>query len=94
MASTNERVAVLEIKVDELKETVKVNDVELKQELKKMYDASCAQHASLGKDLNELKSFRDNWLARLAGAGFILGPIVGWIISTVDWTTLLNNAPK
>ena len=70
MASTNERVAVLETKVDELKETVRANDAELKQELKKMYDASCSQHAKLSEDIDDLKSYR-NWLL---GACAVLSP--------------------
>ena len=70
MASTNERVAVLETKVDELKETVRANDAELKQELKKMYDASCSQHAKLSDDIDDLKSYR-NWLL---GACAVLSP--------------------
>jgi hypothetical protein len=70
MATTNERVAVLETKVDELKETVKVNDLELKQELKKMYDASCSQHEKLSDDIDDLKSYR-NWLL---GACAVLSP--------------------
>lgn len=90
MSELNERVAVLETKVDELKDTVKNNDIELKQELKKMYDASCTQHANLSRDLESLKSFRDSWLARIATAGFILGPIVGYLASHVDWATILK----
>jgi hypothetical protein len=72
MATTNERVAVLETKVDELKETVKINDVELKTELKKMYDASCSQHAKLSDDIDDLKSYR-NWLL---GACAVLSPVL------------------
>jgi hypothetical protein len=70
MATTNERVAVLETKVDELKETVRANDAELKTELKKMYDASCSQHAKLSDDIDDLKSYR-NWLL---GACAVLSP--------------------
>lgn len=72
MATTNERVAVLETKVDELKETVKSNDAELKQQLKTMYDASCTQHAQLSKDIDSLKSYR-NWLM---GACAIVTPVL------------------
>lgn len=97
MATTNERVAVLETKVDELKETVRSNDAELKSELKKMYDASCSQHASLGRDLNNLrgdidglKSFRNSVMARIATAALILGPILGYLGNHIDWATILK----
>lgn len=90
MATQSERIAVLETKVDELKETVKTNDQELKQELKKMYDASCSQHAKLSDDLQALKSFRDSWLARVATAGVILGPILGFLLTKVDWAQILK----
>lgn len=72
MATTNERVAVLETKVDELKETVRANDAELKAELKKMYTASCSQHAKLSDDIDDLKGYR-NWLL---GACAVLSPVM------------------
>lgn len=90
MATQSERIAVLETKVDELKETVKTNDQELKAELKKMYEASCTQHARLSEDLAALKSFRDSWLARIATAGVILGPIAGFLLTKVDWVAFLK----
>lgn len=90
MASTNERVAILETKVDELKDTVKNNDMELKAQLKTMYDASCSQHAKLSQDIEDLKSFRNSWLARVATAAMILGPILGYLGSHVDWAAILK----
>ena len=95
--TVGERVSVLEtqvdnlgVKVDELKETVKENDTELKNELKKMYDASCSQHAQLSTDLKELKSFKD----KLLMGGIILGPILTYVATHVNWAELLSNAPK
>jgi len=90
MASTNERVAVLETKVDELKETVRANDADLKEQLSKMYEASCSQHAKLSEDLEGLKSFRDSVLARIATAALILGPIAGYLANHIDWATILK----
>jgi hypothetical protein len=90
MPTQNERIAILETKVDDLKDTVKNNDTELKAELKKMYDASCSQHAKLSQDIDDLKSFRNSWLARIATAGFILGPIVGYLANHIDWSTILK----
>ena len=90
MSTTNERVAILETKVDELKDTVRSNDLELKAELKKMYDASCSQHAKLSDDIDDLKSFRNSVLARVATAAVILGPILGYLGNHIDWSTILK----
>lgn len=90
MASTNERVAVLETKVDELKETVRANDTELKEQLKTMYEASCSQHAKLSTDIEDLKSFRNSVLARVATAALILGPIAGYLANHIDWSSILR----
>lgn len=95
--TVSERVSVLETKmdnldskVDELKTTVKDNDTELKTELKKMYEASCSQHAQLSTELKDLKSFKDKLLI----AGIILGPILTYLITHINWIELLQNAPK
>lgn len=94
--TVTERVSVLEtkvenlnVKVDELKDTVKDNDVELKQQLKTMYEASCTQHAQLSTELKDLKSFKD----KLLMAGIIIGPILTYIATHINWAELLN-APK
>jgi ferritin-like protein len=94
MATTNERVSVLETKVDDLRQTVKDNDAELKAELKKMYDASCSQHAKLSQDIEDLKSFRNSTMAKIATAAMILGPIIGYLANHIDWNSLLIHAPK
>ena len=90
MATQTERIAVLETKVDELKDTVKNNDVVLKQELKKMYDASCSQHAKLSQDIDDLKTFRNSTMAKIATAAVILGPILGYLANHIDWTAILK----
>lgn len=96
-STVNERVSVLEtqvvnlnVKVDELKDTVKESNTELKQQLKTMYDASCTQHAQLSTELKDLKSFKD----KLLMAGIVLGPILTYIATHINWAELLNNAPK
>ena len=93
MATTNERVSVLETKienieskVDELKVEIRDNATEVKQELDKMYQASCTQHAQLSTELKDLKSFKD----KLLMGGIILGPILTYIATHVDWVNLLN----
>ena len=93
MPTTNERVSVLETqvaniesKVDEIKLEIRDNAQEVKQELNKMYQASCAQHSQLSVELKDLKSFKD----KLLMAGIILGPILTYIATHVDWLQLLN----
>ena len=69
MASLQERVGILETKVETLNE--KIDDIktdikevhtvldknkdELKEQLNVMYDASCSQHASLAEKINLLE---------------------------------------
>lgn len=93
MASTNERVSVLETqvaniehKVDEIKTEIRDNAHEVKLELTKMYTASCTQHAELSAELKDLKSFKD----KLLMAGIILGPILTYAGTHIDWIALLN----
>jgi len=89
MATTVERIGVVETKVenlngkiDELK--VDVKDMhecldktreDLKGDLEKMYGASCEQHAALAKDISELKNLKEKWTYMIAG-GIAVG---GWI---------------
>lgn len=91
MASTAERLGIVETKVvnldekiDELKGDVKeMHDCldktrdTLKEQLDKMYDASCEQHASLGKELKELKKDRDRFVFTMAGVIAAIGLLSG-----------------
>ena len=88
MAKVDERLGIVETKVenlneklDELKIDVKeMHDCldktrdELKGQLTEMYDASCSQHASLAKELSALKTQRDKWV--WTGAGILAA--LGW----------------
>lgn len=94
MATTIERLGIVETKVeninekiDELKVDVKdMHDCldktrdDLKGELEKMYSASCEQHAALAKDISELKKLKDKWTWMAAG-GLAAG---GWIAGHSD----------
>ena len=84
MAAVQERVGILETKVDglnekidDIKSDVKTNHDDIKEQLKTMYDASCTQHAELGKKLKELEGFKDKWtyvaFGGLAVAGWVTG---------------------
>jgi len=91
MATTAERLGIVETKVhtldeklDDLKIDVKdVHDCldktrdDLTEQLKTMYDASCTQHSALAKEINALKSQRDKWVWLSAGALAALGWVSG-----------------
>jgi uncharacterized protein involved in exopolysaccharide biosynthesis len=84
MATTSERLGIVETqvknldeKIDDLKTDVKESSSDLKGQLVKMYDASCTQHAALSKEINTLKSQRDKWVWVGATALAILGWLVG-----------------
>ena len=91
MASTAERLGIVETKVhtldeklDDLKIDVKdVHDCldktrdDLTEQLKTMYDASCTQHSALAKEINALKSQRDKWVWLSAGVLAALGWVSG-----------------
>ena len=81
MATTVERIGIVETKVENLNEKmdelkVDVKDMhdcldktrdEIKDQLKEMYDASCTQHASLAKEISAIKSQRDKLIWTFAG---------------------------
>jgi flagellar capping protein FliD len=89
MAKIEERIGVVETKVENLNEKlddlkVDVKDMhdcldktrnDLTGQLTEMYDASCSQHASLAKEISELKSQRDKWI--WTSAGIIAA--IGWV---------------
>ena len=91
MATTTERLGIVETKVanldeklDDLKGDVKeMHDCldktrdALSGQLDKMYDASCEQHTALGKELKELKRDRDRFIFTLAGVIAALGLLSG-----------------
>ena len=89
MAKIEERIGVVETKVENLNEKlddlkIDVRDMhdcldktrnDLTGQLTEMYDASCSQHASLAKEISELKSQRDKWI--WTSAGIIAA--IGWV---------------
>lgn len=89
MASTIERLGIVETKVENINEKIDTLKVEVKEmhdcldktrddlkcELEKMYSASCQQHAALAQDISELKKLKDKWTWMVAG-GIGVG---GWI---------------
>lgn len=91
MATTLERLGIVETKVVNLDEKIDdlKNDVKdmhdcldktrdtLSEQLDKMYNASCEQHAALGKELRELKRDRDRFIFTMAGVIAALGLLSG-----------------
>ena len=89
MAKVDERLGIVETKVENLNEKlddlkVDVKDMHdcldktrdgLTDKLNEMYDASCTQHAQLAKEISSLKLQRDKWI--WTSAGIIAA--IGWV---------------
>lgn len=94
MATTAERIAVVETqvknldeKIDDLQVDVKSGHIDIKTQLTNMYDASCTQHAQLATKIKELEGFRMKW-TYLALGGFA---VLGWVSGHIDAiATFLN----
>jgi len=98
MATTVERLGIVETKVENLNEKmddlkIDVKDVhdcldrtrdDLKAQLSEMYSASCNQHSELAKEISELKSVKDKWFWSVAGGTFV----IGWLLSHVNYDIL------
>ena len=86
MATTVERLGIVETKVHNLDEKIDDLKVDVKEmhdcldntrdslttKLNEMYDASCAQHSALAKEISSLKSQRDKWVWTVAGGLVVL----------------------
>jgi len=74
MPSQAERIAIVETKVsnieakiEEVKDNLATNKVELLGQLDKMYTASCSQHAELAKKLDAVEKFNNKWAYLILG---------------------------
>lgn len=88
MATTAERIAVVETqvknldeKIDDLQVEVKTSHTDIKQQLTNMYDASCTQHAELATKIKDLEGFRMKWTYLVLGGVAVLGWVSGHIDS-------------
>ena len=86
MATTQERLGIVETKVenitekiDDLKTEVSNTKEELKKQLTTMYDASCTQHAELAKKIGELEKIRQKTMWMVAGAVAAFGILSGHV---------------
>ena len=91
MAKIDERIGIVETKVENLNEKLDELKVDVKDmhdcldktrdgltdKLNEMYDASCTQHAQLAKEISSLKMQRDKWIWTSAGIIAALGFVSG-----------------
>lgn len=91
MATTVERLGIVETKVTNLDEKlddlkVDVRDMHdcldktrdgLTAQLEKMYDASCSQHTTMATEIKELKGQRDKFTYMIAGGIAAMGILSG-----------------
>jgi hypothetical protein len=74
-ATTNERVSVLETKVDALRDDVQTMHTENKED-----------HAKVIEKLERLEGWRNNWLGIVA----VIGPVVAFIAAHIDWQQVIK----
>ena len=101
MATTVERLSIVETKVENLNE--KMDDLkvdvkemhdcldktrdDIKSQLKEMYDASCEQHAALAKEISNIKSQRDRLVWTFAGVIAAGGFFAGHVDKFIKFIT-------
>jgi hypothetical protein len=94
MATSVERLGIVEIKVENLNEKLDELKVDVKEmhdcldktrdiieaKLEVMYQASCTQHAEMAKKISAMEKFKDKWIYTFAG-GMI---VVSWASAHTD----------
>ncbi|CAB4221448.1 hypothetical protein UFOVP1636_310 [uncultured Caudovirales phage] len=86
MATTTERLGIVETKVENLNEKLddlkvdvkemhdcldKTRDV-IEEKLEVMYQASCAQHAEMAKKISAMERLKDKWMYTFGGGMIVL----------------------
>ena len=93
MASTIERLGIVETKVENINEKIDTLKVEVKEmhdcldktrddlsaKLDKMYDASCEQHAALNNKIESIEKLKDKWTYMAWGGLAVVGFLAGHI---------------
>ena len=101
MATTAERIGVVETKVANLDEKLDEIKVDVKDmhdcldktrdsvmsKLDDMYGASCQQHSELASKITELERFRQKWIYMTAGGVAVLG----WVSGHMDLVAKIFN---
>jgi hypothetical protein len=94
MATTAERLGIVETKVINLDEKLDELKVDVKDmhdcldktrdsvmtKLDEMYSASCEQHSQLATKITELESFKQRWIYTVAGGAVVLS----WLTAHAD----------
>jgi hypothetical protein len=73
--TTPERVAVLETKVDALRDDLQI-----------MHTENRDDHAKVMQKLEKLEGWKNNWLGIVA----IIGPIIAFMAAHIDWAAVLK----
>ncbi len=101
MATTVERLGIVETKVANLDEKLDEIKVDVKDmhdcldktrdsvmaKLEDMYGASCQQHSELASKITELEKFRQKWIYMTAGGVAVLG----WVSGHMDLVAKIFN---
>jgi hypothetical protein len=94
MATTVERLGIVETKVENLNEKLDDLKVDVKEmhdcldqtrdslidKLDQMYSASCTQHAELATKISDLEKWKQKWVYMIAGGAVVLS----WVASHMD----------
>jgi len=101
MASTIERISIVETKVSNLDEKlddlkIDVKDVhecldrtreEISEQLNTIHESSTKQHAELSNKIHEIEQFRNKWTYMFLGGLAVLG----WVSGHIDIITKIFN---
>ena len=82
MASQPERIAVLETKVDSLKETLDSNKKEIVSQIDEMKECNSREHALVMGKLNDLTDFKNKWVW-VGGAGLTVLSLIFGHLETI-----------
>ena len=94
MASTIERLGIVETKVENLNEKLDDLKIDVKDmhdcldqtrdtieaKLEVMYQASCTQHAEMAKKMSTMERFKDKWMYTFGGGMIVLS----WVSAHAD----------
>lgn len=94
MATTIERLGIVETKVENLNEKLDDLKTDVKEmhdcldqtrdsligKLDEMYSASCTQHAELATKISELEKWKQKWVYMIAGGAVV----ISWVTAHAD----------
>jgi uncharacterized coiled-coil protein SlyX len=101
MVTSQERIGILETKVEGINEKIDTLKADVKEmhacldktrddlsaKLDKMYETSCEQHASLNDKIESIEKFKDKW-TYMAWGGLA---VVGFLAGHIDKITSIFN---